>query len=236
MIARRTMLAGLTALPFSARISGAQAASSLKIGTIGAGQVGGTLGALWVKAGCRVMFSARDLAQARKVAQSLGPLASAGTPQEAAAFGDVLLLAVPYRAVPELGRELNAALAGKILLDATNPYSYRDGAIADEADRDGAGPTTQRYFPNARVVRGFNSIAMSTLRREAHRAPPPLGVPVATNHQDALPPVIELVRAAGFDPVVIGDLSSATRFQPGHAGFLMERNATELKAALAHDD
>mgnify|MGYP004714062711 CR=1 FL=1 len=75
------------------------------------------------------MFSSRDLAQARRVAQWLGPLASAGTPQEAAAFGVVVLLAVPYRAVPELGRELNAALAGKILLDATNPYSYRDGAI-----------------------------------------------------------------------------------------------------------
>ncbi|WP_306308927.1 NADPH-dependent F420 reductase [Ameyamaea chiangmaiensis] len=206
------------------------------IGSLGAGQVGSTLGELWIRSGLHVMFSASTLSQPRALAASLGPLASAGTPEQAVAFADVILLAVPYGAIPHLAPRLAAAMAGKILLDATNPYGGRDGAVAALAERDGAGPTTQRYFPGARVVRGFNALSMSILRREAFRPSPRLAVPLAGDDVDAVATVETLVRRAGFDPVVTGGLDTAIRFQPGHPGFERQDDAAGLRAALSGRD
>ncbi|GBQ89896.1 oxidoreductase [Acetobacter nitrogenifigens DSM 23921 = NBRC 105050] len=205
----------------------------LKIGMIGAGQVGTTLARLWIGSGYPVMLSARSLDEAKLAAVQLGPLASAGTPEQAAKFGDVVVLAVPYRAIPALGQKLGALVKGKTLLDPSNFYSFRDGAIAETAARDGAGPTTQRYFPGAHVVRGFNSIDMSALGAEAHRAEPRLAIPVAGDDPAAVDNVSGLVRAAGFDPVVTGDLASSVLFQPGGPAFEVKKDVAGLKAALS---
>ncbi|GBR38800.1 oxidoreductase [Neoasaia chiangmaiensis NBRC 101099] len=229
---RRGTLKALAGACLVASVPVARAAPSLRIGIIGAGHVGSTLGGLWVKAGYHVMFAAQSLDQPRDVAQSLGPLASAGTPAQAAAFGDVVFLAVPYRAIPSLGPQLSPILRGKTVLDATNPYGFRDGAIARIAATDGAGMTTQRYFPGAHVVRGFNSVDMSSIASEAHRTPDPLAIPIAGNDAAALKQAAELVTAAGFTPVVTGDLASARLFQPGNPGFELERDAAGLRAAL----
>ena len=86
-----TAVLGLGGLPFAARAAGA-AAGKLKIGVVGSGRVGGTLGGVWVKAGHEVMFSSRDLEHDKKLAAGLGPNARAGTPRDAAAFGEVLLI------------------------------------------------------------------------------------------------------------------------------------------------
>ena len=94
-----TATMALGSLP-SAVHAAAAAAEKLKIGTVGSGRIGGTLGGLWVKAGHEVMFSSLDLEHDKSLAASLGPNARAGTPREAASFGEVLLLAVPYRALP----------------------------------------------------------------------------------------------------------------------------------------
>ncbi|MDG6094257.1 NADPH-dependent F420 reductase [Acetobacter sp. AN02] len=204
----------------------------LKIGLIGAGQVGGTLAGLWVAAGYHVMLSARSEDEAREAAARLGPSASAGTPAQAAAYGDVVVLAVPFRAIPSLGQQLSGVVKGKILLDPSNFYSFRDGAIAATAAQDGAGPTTSRYFPGARVVRAFNSIDMSVLRSEARRAAPLLAVPVAGDDPAAVSTVADLVRAAGFDPVITGNLASSVLFQPGGPGFEVRANAAELRSTL----
>ena len=87
-------------LPFAALAQ--PAGTKYKIGIIGSGKVGGALGGAWVKAGHEVMFSSLDLAADKKLAASLGGKASAGTTREAAAFGTVLLLSVPYAAVPAI--------------------------------------------------------------------------------------------------------------------------------------
>ncbi|WP_369823636.1 NADPH-dependent F420 reductase [Acetobacter sp. DsW_063] len=205
----------------------------LKIGIIGAGQVGTTLARLWVGSGYPVVLSARSLDEAKQAAGQLGPLASAGTPEQAAKFGDVVVLAVPYRAIPALGQQLATTVKGKTLLDPSNFYPFRDGAIAETAAHDGAGPTTQRYFPGAHVVRGFNSIDMSVLRSEAHRAEPRLAVPIAGNDPAAVDSISGLVRAAGFDPVVTGDLASSVMFQPGGPAFEVTKDVAGLKSALS---
>ncbi|WP_330937289.1 NADPH-dependent F420 reductase [Acetobacter senegalensis] len=230
-ITRRTMLVGLSSLifPWLCRAESAP----LKIGLIGAGQVGSTLAKFWVDAGYHVMLSARSLDEAQQQAAQLGSLASAGTPEQASAFGDVVVLAVPYRAIPALGKQLSGVVKGKILLDPSNFYPSRDGAIAATAAHDAAGITTQHYFPGARVVRGFNSIDMSVLRTEAHRRPPLLAVPIAGDDPSAVRAVADLVRAAGFDPVITGDLASSIAFQPGGPGFEVKTDATRLKAVLA---
>src|SRR5438270_2593858 len=132
--ARRSVLIaggalGVAAMLRPAFVLAQTAAGKLRIGTIGAGRIGGTVGGLWIKAGHPVMFSSKNPDEGKELAAKLGPLARAGTVAEAIAFGDVVFLAVPYGAMPEIGREYGAALKGKIVLDAGNAVSGRDGAI-----------------------------------------------------------------------------------------------------------
>ena len=118
----------LGALPYAARVaSGAE--PGLKIGIIGSGRIGGTLGALWLKAGHEIMFSSLDLEHDKALAARLGGKARAGTTKEAAAFGEVLLIAVPYSALPQVGRDLGNLIKDKAVLDACNPIPARDAGL-----------------------------------------------------------------------------------------------------------
>src|SRR5688572_9076925 len=110
----------LGGLPFAVLAQGA-ASGKLKIGIVGTGRVGGTLGTVWAKAGHSVLFSSLDLEHDKKLAASVGANARAGTPREAAAFGDVLLISVPYHALPSVGKDLGELLKGKIVIDTCNP-------------------------------------------------------------------------------------------------------------------
>src|SRR5258708_3541827 len=101
----------------------------VKIGIIGTGHIGGTLASLWVKSGHEVLLSSRHPDELKSLAQSLGPQARVGTPHDAAVFGDVVLLSVPYGATPQVGHDLAHELAGKIVLDTGNPYPARDGTV-----------------------------------------------------------------------------------------------------------
>ncbi|ADU72613.1 NADPH-dependent F420 reductase [Pantoea sp. At-9b] len=203
-----------------------------RIGIIGAGSMGGTLGRLWVKAGYPVFFSSRHPQELQPLIASLGPLAKAGTPQQAAEFGDVVVMAVPYGALPSLGKSLADPLKGKVVLDVANPYPQRDGDVATQALQVGSGVYSAGLFPEARVVRGFNSLAASSLASNAHRSGEALAVPLAGDDKKALDTVVQLTKAAGFAPVVVGDLSKARLFQPGSDLFLQTMTADELKQAI----
>src|SRR5262245_52669090 len=110
--------------------------SKLRIGVIGSGRIGGTIGGLWVKAGHPVLFSSRHPEELKDLVAGLGSLARAGTVAQAIDFGNVIFIAVPYGALPQIGRDYGGGLKGKIVLDACNAVSGRDGgAIADEAER-----------------------------------------------------------------------------------------------------
>src|SRR6476469_8844403 len=86
-------------------------AGKLKIGVIGAGKIGGTIGGLWVKAGHQVVFSSRHPEEIKPLVDSLGPLAKAGTVADALDFGEVMLVAVPYKAIPDLAKEYGPKFA-----------------------------------------------------------------------------------------------------------------------------
>ena len=211
----------------------AQGSSPSRIGIIGAGNIGSTIGGLWIKSGHPVMFSSRHPDELKDMVTKLGSLAQAGSVEQAVAFGEVLFIAVPYGAIPQIGKDYSTAMKGKVMLDACNAVSTRDGAIADEVERDGIGVTSQKYLPGVRLVRGFNTLSYMIFELEANRPAPRLAVPIAGNDQEAMQVTAGLVRDAGFDPVEVGTLADARRFQRGAPGYGQNVSAAELKQKLS---
>ena len=186
----------------------------LKIGTIGSGNVGGTLGRIWAKAGHEVMFSSLNLEQDKKLAASIGPNARAGTPQAAAAFGEVVLVSVPYKALPDVGKEVGSLLKGKIVIDTCNPFPSRDGEIANWARDKGAGLASAELLPGARLVRTFNAVSWLQMA-DAGKSPQRMAMPLASDDAEAVQVVSELVREVGYEPVLIGPLAMGRHLMPG---------------------
>lgn len=231
ILAMGTGLAGWIAAPAPGWTQSAVAPQ--KIGIIGSGKIGGTVGTLWVKAGHQVLFSSRHPEELKELVAGLGPAARAGTPEEAIAFGDAMLLAVPYKAYPQLGQDYAKALAGKIVLDAGNATVARDGQeLVNEVQQNGIGLTSAKYFPGARLVRAFNTLGYTVLAREAHRQGDPLAIPIAGDDKDAVAAAAALVRDAGFEPVIVGGLNRAKEFQMGAPGYGQIVPAPELKKRL----
>jgi len=203
-----------------------------KIGVIGSGRIGSTLGELWLKAGYTVMFSSLDLEHDKELALKLGAGAQAGTPKQAAAFGDILLISVPYGALPQLGRDIADSIKGKIVLDTCNPVQSRDGEMAVAARAKGTGVASPEYLPGARLVRAFNSVGYMSLRSEAHRSGDKIAIPLAADDAEALKVAVRLVEAAGFEPVVVGPLGKAKEFDVGTPVFGKALTASELRKGL----
>lgn len=216
------------------RAAFAQSAAKMPIGIIGSGHIGGTVGGLWIKAGHPVLFSSRHPDELKDMVAKLGPLAKAGSVADAVAFGPALLVAVPYGALPKIGEQNRDALKGKVVLDACNAVASRDGAeLRSEVDRNGIGVTSQKYLPGTHVVRAFNTLSYMILAREANRADPRLAIPIAGDDPDAVRVASGLVRDAGFEPVVVGRLADASRFQQGGPGYGQNVTAAELKRTLS---
>ena len=235
---RRTVLTAGSALMLGAALSPRElraqnSGGKQPIGTIGAGHIGSTIGGLWVKNGHKVLFSSRHPEELKDLVSGLGPLAQAGTVEQAIAFGDVVLLTVPYPALPQIGRDYAAQLKGKIVLDTCNALVGRDGPIAEEVEANGVGVTSQKYLPGARLVRAFNTMSYKIFGSEANRPDPKLAVPIAGDDQDAVRIAAALVRDAGFDPVVVGKLADAKLFQRGGPGYGQQVSAAELKQKLS---
>jgi predicted dinucleotide-binding enzyme len=187
----------------------------MKIGMIGSGNVGANIGRTLANKGYEVMFSSLDLEADKKLAASVGANARAGTSREAAAFADVLLLAVPYRAVPQVGKDLADAIKGKIVIDASNPIVARDGDIATWARDKGAGVASAELLPGARIVRAFNAIGYSRLPEIAQGKGERIGMPIAGDDSKAIELVSRLIREVGLEPVLVGPLAMGKYLMPG---------------------
>ena len=209
-----------------------QTSRPMKIGFIGSGNIGGTIGELLAKAGHEVFFSSRNPDNLKPLVARVGAKARAGTPREAIAFGDVIFLGVPFSSMPEIGKDYAGELKGKIVLDAGNPNVRRDGAVAEPAVAKGAGLATAELLPGARVVRGFNQLNFKVFLSEAHRAGERVAVPLGGDDAMALAVVSRLVTDAGFEPVVVGSLAASKSFDSSQPIFLKAMTARELKAAL----
>jgi len=222
----------LLATAAAAIMPAAMAQKPMKIGVIGSGRIGSTLGGLWVKAGHEVMFSDRDPEQVKRVVESLGPRARSGSVQEAVAFGEAVLIAVPYGALPAIRDQVGAQLRGKVVIDPNNPVPSRDGEIGTQAREKGAGVSTAALLPGARTVRAFNSWGYAVMAREANRAAPRMAIPVAADDPAALKVGLQLVQDAGFDAVAAGSLADSKAFDLGSPVSGRVLTAPELRQAL----
>lgn len=205
-------------------------ANPIRIGVIGAGSLGGAVGSVLVKAGHEVKFSSRHPTELVAMARELGPRASTGTPQEAAEFGTVLLFAVPYEALPGLGRDLKNAIRGKIVLDACNAWG--GSAVEKEAETKGNGPTSAKLLAGTRLVRAFSAVDATQIKASFNRQNEKLGVPLASDDADAMQVAAKVVRDAGCQPVIVGNLAEGRKFDRGRPGFRANTTADKLRRLL----
>lgn len=208
---------------------------TMKIGVIGSGNIGGAVGLQWAEAGHELLFSSRHPDELADLVAEAGPRARAGLPDEAARFGDVVFTAVPYAALPQIGRDYAPLMRGKVVIDCSNPYPGRDGEMAQDALDKGVGIASQEYLPGTRLVRAFNAINYRSVTSEAHREGEKVGIPIAGDDPVALQITSDLVVDAGFDPVVVGSLARAREFQPGTPVYVTDMTAAELREALGLD-
>lgn len=184
----------------------------MKIGVIGSGNIGGSLGRLWAAAGHQVCFGSRHpegLEDLLKQIHSAGGEAQASGVVAAAEFGEVVFEAIPFAAVPTLP---GAALAGKPLLSAANYYPHRDGKI----DLQGLSHSewAAQQVPGARLVKAFNMMQASVMQALADgEGTPGLAILLAGNDAEAKAIAASLVRDAKFEPVDVGPLSAGRVFQ-----------------------
>ena len=204
------------------------------IGFIGAGHIGSQLARLAVKNGHDVVVSnARGPDTLAGLVKELGPRARAGTPAEAAAAGDIVVVTIPlknYRTVPV------APLAGKIVIDTNNYYPQRDGHIAElDSETTTTAELLQAHLPQSKVVKAFNHIYAASLTTEGQ----PTGTKnrralvIAGDDPDARATVARLIDQFGFDVVDAGALKEGWRIQRDTPGYGPRRNAEELRRDLA---
>jgi hypothetical protein len=204
----------------------------IKIGTIGAGNIGSTLGTLWVKSGHPVLFSSRHAEQLKPLADGLGPLARTGTVSDALAFGDVLLMAVPYGAYPQIAKDYGKDFVGKIVIDAGNAVISRDGEIAKPARENGVGLTSAKLFPGARIVRAFNILGSGRVASLSNRPEGRIAIPMAGDDPEALKVASTLVRDAGFEPLILGSLQRSKVFEQGGPLYGAQMSPQEMREKL----
>lgn len=205
-----------------------------KIGIVGSGNIGGTLGILLGRAGYEIFFSSRHPETLKDLVTAAGPKASAGNVAEAIAFGDVIIMSLPMKAFRELDAETKKALKSKIVIDTSNPYPERDGTIAEEARRDpgGTGSFVARLLSGARIVRAFNTVYFEDLKKTINKDGEKIGIPIAGDDEDGVKAAVELAEHAGLAPVVVGGLSKSKMFDVGTAVYATSASAREIKQKL----
>ncbi|HET7147066.1 MAG TPA: NADPH-dependent F420 reductase [Candidatus Nitrosopolaris sp.] len=187
----------------------------MKIGIIGSGNIGATLAHLFVKAGHRVEISnSRGTVFLKALVKSIGSNnITAATPEEAVRFGQVVLLAIPWRKKHELPP--SDLFKGKIVIDAMNPYSKNFEVI--DLGNSTSSEEVLKQLPDARLVKAFNTMYYEMLRTGGSNSEDGrLVLFVAGDDPDAKAVVSKLIEEIGFTPVDTGSLREGGRKQqPG---------------------
>jgi 8-hydroxy-5-deazaflavin:NADPH oxidoreductase len=181
---------------------------TVKVAVIGAGNVGGNLGARISRAGFPVRFGVRDDKGNDALLARCGKDAETSSPAEAAKFGDVVFLAVPGPVALEVARSLAKELAGKVVVDCNNPLVWKEGPVWNPPAEGSLAAAIAHAAPGSRVVKGFNTFGAEH-HEDPNRAGAPAHVFLASDDSDAKKAVSELATKAGFRPVDAGPLRNA---------------------------
>jgi predicted dinucleotide-binding enzyme len=204
----------------------------VKIGIIGAGNMGATTAKLFAEAGHEVVVSnSRGPETLSNFVQEIGGRVHAVTIEEAADFGDVVLEAIPFGRYEELPAD---RLAGKIVVDASNCYPGRDGNI----DLDGLTSTglLARHLAESRVVKAFNTMFYKTLASEGRTDAPVedrLVLFVAGDDAEAKSIVADLIEQIGFAPIDTGPLNDSGKQEPGASVYNTPMSPDQAREMLA---
>ncbi len=200
----------------------------MKIGIIGSGNIGAPLGRLWASAGHEVLFSSRHPERLSALVTRAGHGARAGSVDEAAQFGEVILEAVPFGKVGELPVE---KLRGKTVLSAANYYPERDGRI--DLGRRTQSEWVAAQLPGARLVKAFNMMqarVMEALADGGDRTG--LAIFIAGDEAGAKHTASALIRDAKFTPVDVGALRDGKLFQTDGPLYNTQFTPEEAREAL----
>lgn len=190
------------------------------LGMVGSGNVGAAVARLAVAAGIPVVVAnSRGPESLADLVAELGPLATAGTVEQAATVGDLVLLSVPLIAHTAISPAL---LQGKTMLDTNNYYPFRDGRIAElDAEALTTSELIQRHFAGVALVKAFNNILPPHLRQLARPtgAPDRTALPIAGDDEQAKAAATALIDRLGFETVDASPLAGSWRFEPEAAAY-----------------
>jgi 8-hydroxy-5-deazaflavin:NADPH oxidoreductase len=206
----------------------------MRIGLVGAGNIGSTIARLAVDHGHEVVLSnSRGPDTLADLVADLGDRVRAATAAEAAAAGDLVVVTIPLRSYQQVPV---AETAGKTVVDTNNYYPQRDGHIAELDDgRTTSSELLAAHLPGAHVVKAFNSLYFKDLASDGRRPGTPgrRALPIAGDDAAAKASVAALLDEFGFDVVDAGPLREGRRFQPGEPVYGVRLDAAALRYGLA---
>lgn len=208
----------------------------MKIGMIGSGHIGGNLGKHWAKAGHEVLFSSRHPDELKDIVREAGGHSKAMSIEKAfESNADVYVLAVPFMAIDRLSELYAGEYHGKIIIDATNPYPERDGAMAQDVkdSNRNASEYTAMKFNTAKTAKAFNTIKAEDLKNRAFRDTDKLAIPYAAQDQESRNVAQQLIEDIGFDAVYVGDLTKTNIMDPDQKIYGKSVNRQELELMIS---
>jgi len=190
--------------------------SDRTVAIIGTGNIGGTLAAEFAAGGQDFLLAGRDLEAVRKIAADLGEHAAAVSVDEAVERAGVLVLAVWLDAFEQLIAEYGERLAGKVIIDPSNPVGP-DGAGGYRKvipEQESSGQILAGLLPaGARLVKAFGTLSAPTLAAAARRQPERAVLFYAADDEAAGDLAADLIRTAGYEPVRVGGLDQSIRIE-----------------------
>lgn len=185
----------------------------MKIGILGTGNVAKAIGSASVRNGFHVMFGSRTPGKAVELGASFDHYADGGSIIDAIHFGEIVILAVPYKSVETILRSAGS-LRGKILVDCTNPLLFGERVSLALGHSTSAAEQIAAMAPEARVVKAFNTAFAEHIEQGPYFGPNDGTMFYCGDDAEAKKAVARLIEAAGFEPIDAGPLDSARMLEP----------------------